>query len=112
VELAYTLSARGYLLALASNTNPLDFETVSRGYPDLLEPFEERIFLSYRLGVMKHEPAFYSQVLAGLARPAEACVFIDDRQENVEAARRIGMRGIVYNGTEAPVEDLAARLGV
>jgi putative hydrolase of the HAD superfamily len=61
---------------------------------------------------MKPEPAFYSQVLAGLARPAEACVFIDDRQENVEAARRIGMRGIVYNGTEAPVEDLAARLGV
>lgn len=112
VELAYTLSARGYLLALASNTNPLDFETVSRGYPDLLEPFEERIFLSYRLGVMKPEPAFYSQVLAGLARPAAACVFIDDRQENVEAARRIGMRGIVYNGTEAPVEDLAARLGV
>jgi putative hydrolase of the HAD superfamily len=112
VELAYTLSARGYLLALASNTNPLDFDTVSRGYPDLLEPFGHRIFLSYRLGVMKPEPAFYSQVLAGLARPAEACVFIDDREENVEAARRLGMRGIVYNGTEAPVEDLAARLGV
>ena len=110
VELTHRLAAEGRTLALASNTNPLDYATVERQYPDLLTPFEARIFLSYRLGVMKPDQRFYAHILERLALPASSCVFVDDKEENVEAARRAGMRGIVYNGTHTPVATLRERL--
>jgi putative hydrolase of the HAD superfamily len=50
------------------------------------------------MGMMKPDPDIYLAVLNDLAcRPDEA-VFIDDKTENVEAARQLGMRGIVFRG--------------
>ncbi len=39
------------------------------------------------------------------------CVFIDDREDNVEAAKSYGMQGIVFTGYEDACEKLRA-LGV
>ena len=41
-----------------------------------------------------------------LALPAAACVFIDDLPENVDAARALGMHGIVFEDTTACLEVL------
>ena len=34
------------------------------------------------------------------ALKADECVFIDDREDNVETARRLGMKGIVFESYE------------
>ena len=110
IELAHELSRAGHTLALGSNTNPLDMEAVRDAYPDALEPFGDRLFLSYRIGVMKPNPRYYQAVADGLGLPIGDCIFIDDRPENVAGARRTGMRGILFRGAAALRSELAGLL--
>lgn len=71
-------------IVLASNTDPIHFAYAVEGFP-LLKNFEHQ-FLSYEMGLAKPDPAFFHHVLQTLDVPAAACIFIDDRAENVEAA--------------------------
>jgi putative hydrolase of the HAD superfamily len=59
------------------------------------------------LGCGKPDPAFFAKVAArtGLA-PAEM-LLIDDKAENVEAARTAGWRGALWDGTERLAQVLA-----
>ena len=72
---------------------------------DLLQCFD-RIAISAEIGVMKPDPAAYEAVLHMLGLPASACVFIDDLEENVTAARALGMHGIVFEDTAPCLEAL------
>ena len=63
--------------------------------------------LSFELGVVKPEPAIYLHCLDALGVAPTEAVFVDDRRENVEAARELGMRAFVFEGEDA----LAASLG-
>ncbi len=51
----------------------------------------EGLFLSYEIGVRKPDPEIYEHAVERLGVPAGQCFFIDDRLENVEAARAIGI---------------------
>ena len=53
--------------------------------------------------VLKPDPAIYHLLLDRYSLKAEECVFIDDRDVNIEAARAVGMKGIVYTGPLAAV---------
>jgi len=49
------------------------------------------LFLSYKMGVRKPDPTIYRQTLDHLDAEGEQCFFIDDRPENIEAARAEGI---------------------
>jgi len=49
-------------------------------------------FLSYKMGVRKPCPTIYQQVLEKLDADGDQCLFIDDRIENVQAARAGGIQ--------------------
>jgi len=51
---------------------------------------------SCRLRLAKPDPAIYRHALSKLDVPAEEVLFIDDRQENVLAARAVGMQAVIY----------------
>ena len=71
----------------------------------------EHLTLSFEIGVAKPEPVIYLRCLESLGvEPAEA-LFVDDRRENVEAARALGMEGVLFEGEDALVSELE-RLGV
>ena len=53
------------------------------------EAFPSRFF-SCRLGVAKPEPAFFHVVRERIRLPGESILFLDDKLENVEAARAAG----------------------
>lgn len=63
------------------------------GYKDL---FDREVY-SCRLGVAKPAPAFFRAVVDSLRLEPGRALFIDDRRENVEAARQVGMRGAVFS---------------
>ena len=88
-----------YKLGLLSNTNELDFTHVMRK-TDVFDLFDS-VTLSYRVKAMKPDEAIYRNALDQLSLGAPACVYIDDIRENVEAADRLGMRGVHYTGHDA-----------
>ncbi|NLF32789.1 MAG: HAD family phosphatase [Planctomycetes bacterium] len=97
-------------LVCLSNTNAAHTAVWSEVYRDLLSRFE-RVFTSHTMGARKPEAACFRQVLDYLGLPAAEVAFVDDRAENVDAARALGMHGIVATGAEQVAGDLA-RLGV
>jgi putative hydrolase of the HAD superfamily len=82
----------GFTTALLSNIEaPL--ESYIRKYP-----FEDidRYFLSCEMGLRKPEVGIYELTLQGLECQPGAVVFIDDRSENVEAAKHLGIPSILF----------------
>lgn len=68
-------------------------------------------FPSAALGVRKPDPAFFERVLELVCAPPERILFLDDREENILAARAAGIEALRYVGTARLREDLRA-LGV
>ncbi len=70
-------------------------------------------FSSCYLGVSKPNPAIYRLALDLAGVQPESAVMIDDRLQNVEAARSVGMQAIVFQGAEqvrGELEHLGVRI--
>jgi 2-haloacid dehalogenase len=68
---------------------------VARRRFDFLTLFED-VLVSGEEKVAKPDPAIFALVAERTGLPPEACVFVDDKPTNVEAARAAGMDGIVF----------------
>ncbi len=97
-----------YRLVMLSNA---DREGVKRSNNDFHFNFFERRFLSFDLGLIKPEREIYEHVLKEINVKPEECVFIDDKPENIEGARKLGIHGIVFENKEQLKQDLE-KLGV
>jgi glucose-1-phosphatase len=96
VSLLPRLQESSVQLLLASNTNELHFQWVLSHFAEPLGFFEDFV-LSYQIGCRKPAPAFFHKCVETARTGAKDCIYIDDRPEFVEAARAIGMAGIVYS---------------
>ena len=67
--------------------------------------------VSAYIGLRKPEAAFYQRVLEICQRSPEECVFIDDRQENIDAAAKLGIRGIRMQSPQQVIAELS-RIGI
>lgn len=67
----------------------------------------EAIVLSCKVGFRKPDPKIYKIVLKKLKLPANKCLFIDDKSENVRAARKLGMKGIRFKTPAKLRKDLS-----
>lgn len=85
------LQLKGIEVCLLSNALPNLFDTAKGLAAD------DKIFVSYELGLLKPDAEIYKQVLRLLKAKPEEVVFIDDKLKNVEAAKSIGINGIVFN---------------
>lgn len=74
----------------------------------LYEPFEPCL-LSYELGISKPDPKIYQILIDTLDMPAKEIVFIDDKLENVEAAKAMGIDDIHFQSKEQLLEELSQR---
>jgi HAD superfamily hydrolase (TIGR01509 family) len=103
-------AAQNYTLALVSNTNPIHIALAEANVPSL-SALQLR-FLSYEMRALKPEPEYYVKLLRGLALAPDEILFIDDRQENVDAAQRHGMLGIVFHSPAQLRDDLLVLAGI
>ena len=67
--------------------------------------------LSYRDKIIKPDRAIYELITKRYDLIPGECVFIDDTEKNIIAAREFGMNGIVFK-TYEQVEDELRALGV
>ena len=74
-------------------------------------PYTDGGILSYRELVIKPGREIYELLLSRYGLKAEECVFLDDSEKNIKAARELGFAGIVFETKEQAIEELRA-LGV
>ena len=98
------LKARGYRLLVLSNFGKNSFEINSKIY-DFLKYMDGGI-ISYELGLVKPDDAIYKALMEKYNIVPERAVFIDDRDENVQAARALGIKGIVFENYEQARREL------
>lgn len=90
------LKQDGILTAVLSNIGDSVHESLEREF-DWLADFDALVW-SYQLRVAKPEPAIFHYALKQLGTSAAETLFIDDKPANVEAARALGMKALVYTG--------------
>jgi glucose-1-phosphatase len=81
---------RTYPLILVSNTNEAHIEFIEARYR-VLEYFDHKIF-SHEVGSLKPDRKIYEAAIAASGKPPGALFFTDDRSENIEAARGMGIQ--------------------
>ncbi len=101
------LKQRGLLTAILSNMGDSVLESVRREF-DWIDRFDVLVW-SYQLGTSKPDPAIYRHTLAQLGTLPEETLFIDDKQENVEAAQALGIQAIEYSSVEQLRQELIVR---
>jgi putative hydrolase of the HAD superfamily len=102
------LRERGVRLALLTN-NVREWEPLWRPKLPIDDVFETVVDSAF-VGLRKPDRAIYALTLERLGLPAEACAFVDDLEINVEAARELGMHGVVYRDTAQAIAELEALL--
>jgi putative hydrolase of the HAD superfamily len=101
------LRDRGLRLALLTN-NVREWEPLWRSKLPIDDVFETVVDSGF-VGMRKPEPGIYELTLERLALPAQACVFVDDLQINVDAAEALGMHGVVYRDTAQAIAEIEAQ---
>ncbi|GLV48021.1 hydrolase [Thermus sp. LT1-2-5] len=90
------LKARGFKVGVLSNTLPSLKESLA--YHGL-DRYVDGFFASCALGVAKPDPRAFLLALKGLGLSPEETLYLDDDPENVETARRLGLRAEMYAAT-------------
>ncbi|MGB6501446.1 MAG: HAD family phosphatase [Thermoplasmata archaeon] len=73
-----------------------------------LRPLFDVFLSSCYTGRLKPDPEAFRLALDVTQQPAEACLFLDDRPENIEAAARLGLRTLRVRDPNRLREDLLA----
>lgn len=76
-----------YRLVVCSNTNEANFEFIRKKYK-IMDAFDDYV-LSYKVGSLKPEKKIYEVTVDRVWFPENA-IFIDDLQENIDAAKKFG----------------------
>jgi putative hydrolase of the HAD superfamily len=76
-----------------------------------LRNYFSAFFSSCYLGIRKPDAGIYELAISITQRAPQECVFIDDRELNLECARELGMHVIQFHGAVQLREDLA-KLGI
>lgn len=105
VELAHRLS-EAHRVYLLSNIGDLHWAHLSREYR--FHRIGHGALPSYLAGVMKPHEGIYAEAERRFALEPASTVFIDDRADNIAAARRRGWQGIVHGGYQSTVRALRA----
>jgi epoxide hydrolase-like predicted phosphatase len=103
LERARSLRVHGVASAIVTN-NVLEFRDAWRAMVPIDELFDV-VVDSCEVGVRKPDPRIYEKALELLKVPAGSALFLDDYENNVTAARRLGIQGIVVGAD--PTDALA-----
>jgi epoxide hydrolase-like predicted phosphatase len=72
----------------------------------------DQIVISAEEGVMKPDPEIYQRTLTRLDVAPHEAIFVDDFEENVEAARALGIQAILFTSPENLIAALNSRIEV
>ena len=92
-DLLNELKDKGHSLFGLTNWSYKVYDVIKK-YP--IFSLLDGMVISSEVHLLKPDVRIYQCLMGKYGLKAEECVFIDDRKENVEAARSIKMQGIVF----------------
>ena len=98
------LRGRGLRTAILSNMGDSVLESIEREFA-WIHGFDSLVW-SYQLGIAKPDPAIYHHALDKLGTAAGETLFLDDKQENIEAARQLGIVALQFSTVDRLRADL------
>jgi epoxide hydrolase-like predicted phosphatase len=111
LDLMRELRDRGHRLAILTN-NVREWEELWRSKLPLDEIFE-LIVDSAWVGMRKPDPEIYRLTLERMGSvEATRCLFVDDNELNVEAARELGMTAVRFHSNEQAIAEIRSALGL
>jgi FMN phosphatase YigB (HAD superfamily) len=95
---------KNYPLILVSNTNEAHVDFIRDNYP-VFQYFDHLIF-SHVVGSLKPDSRIFKAAIEAASRPPQALFFTDDREENIAAARQLGIHAHQFVSEEKLVQAL------
>ncbi|MFL5870152.1 MAG: HAD family hydrolase [Solirubrobacterales bacterium] len=110
IDLMRDLRGRGYRMALLTN-NIREWEPLWRSMLPVDEIFEVVVDSGF-VGLRKPDRPIYELTLERLGDGIGAgdCLFVDDVEVNVEAAREVGMTAVHYRSSEQAIDEVERAL--
>ncbi|WP_068469748.1 HAD family hydrolase [Candidatus Protochlamydia phocaeensis] len=106
VNVVKTLQKQGYQTALLSNVRMSQAKLKRQlGYYSLFDP----VLLSYEIGVDKPNAKAYQILLDTLGAPPERVLFIDNKPQNIEAAKSMGIDAILFQNADQLIREFRQR---
>lgn len=100
---------RRYPLILVSNTNEAHVEFIREKYR--VFDYFDRLVFSYEVGSLKPDAKIFQHAIAKANRPPESLFFTDDREENIVAARQLGIQAHQFV-SEAKLTEALHEVGI
>lgn len=97
-----------FKIACLTDTNNIHFQVHEE--QKHLDDFDY-VFASFKIGKMKNEKGSFEKVLKEMNLSPEEAVIVDDNEKNIQRAKSIGMKVILFKNTEQLLNDLS-KLGV
>lgn len=94
-EWILSMKENGYKVYILSNYASWTYKRTRDGALDFL-PLVDGALFSYTVKTIKPEEAIYRILLERYRLKPDECVFLDDRQINVDGAERLGIRSICF----------------
>ena len=103
VDLIRRLRGKVPVVLVTNATVWLDEDLALLGLTDLAND----VVNSSRVGIAKPDPGIYRIAAERAAVPADRCLFVDDTQANIDAARAAGMTAVLYRNPSDLLRALA-----
>ncbi len=87
---------RYYRFIMLSNQNKHLSDLVKSGNYEELRGMFDKLYFSCDIGISKPDSGIYEYVLKDAGLIAEECLFIDDKEENIVAGEKLGIKGILF----------------
>jgi 2-haloacid dehalogenase len=104
VEILRVLKNEEYPLYALSNWPAEKFALVRPSYPFF--DWFDGLVISGEVGLMKPDKAIFELLLERIGRPAHECLFIDDHDRNIIAAKELGFQTILFHSPQQLKTDL------
>jgi putative hydrolase of the HAD superfamily len=100
------LKTKGLKTGILSNMGDSVLESIERNF-DWIGDFDVLIW-SYQHRMAKPEPAIYHLLLERLGTAGEETLFLDDKLENIEAAKHLGIQALQFSTVDQLRKDLVS----
>jgi putative hydrolase of the HAD superfamily len=108
-EIVEKLRARGFKLGLLSVHGKEWIEHCEKKF-DYHKLFHSVLY-SFEISICKPDIKAFEHVIIKLNAPAKECLFIDDTEQNLVSARKLGMKTILFKNPKQLIRELKA-LGI